>query len=113
MITDLITAAASVCPTYLPGKTPATQLPPYAILHAGSGVPTDRMLDGRTPWRTSRHRLIAVSTVADGARRLADALTNAIDGPTWQVDFISDPLRNDTDPSDPRWTSTLEILHHT
>lgn len=72
-----------------------------------------RMLDGRAPHRDELHRLIAVSNSAEGARTVAQALTAAIDGAPFFVVLTSTPLSDRDDPSRTRWSSTLEIRHHT
>lgn len=113
----LLTLSATVCKTY-EGEAPTGTPAPYAVLHGGVGLPEGRMLDALTPHRDMPHRLIAVSNNKRGCRILANRLTDTIDGAhhdgaTWEVRYVSDPLRDTQDGSTDWWTSTLEIHHHT
>ena len=110
--------AGTVVTTYLPGKVPGAVAGAYAVLYGGAATPEGRALDGTTPHRVTVHRLTGVSNNATGARILAAALVDAIDGQThgaspWLVVAVSDPLEDRDDPSAYRWSCTAEIHHHT
>lgn len=112
-MTDLATLAGAVCPTFPAGKVPTGQPVPYAILHPTPGTPTGRGLTGTTPFRIEVTRLITVSNTSAGSRTLTDRMVDAVDGPDWMVVAVSSPIDDRTDPSDIRWTCTVEIHHHT
>lgn len=114
----LLALAETVVGAYLPGKVPASPGGAYAVLHGGSATPTGRALDGQAPHRLTVHRLMAVSNNHAGANKLAATLVDTIDGATqdgspWLVVAVSDPIEDRDDPSDVRWSCTVEIHHHT
>lgn len=109
--------AARVAPCHLANKVPTMQPVPYSVLHPSPGVPIDRALCGTSIDREAVHRLIAVSDKPHTVLRLANLLTDAIDGEghaggMFFVEFVSPPLEDDQDPAGVRWSCTLEIRHH-
>lgn len=109
--------AAWVAPCHLAGLVPTAQTVPYSVLHPSPGTPIDRALCGTSIDREAVHRLIAVSDMPHTVLRLANLLTDAIDGHdhnggVFFVEFVSPPLEDDQDPAGVRWSCTLEIRHH-
>ena len=106
-------------PCHVQGKTPTNPTSAYSVLHPSTGTPERRYLDGRTPHRRATPRLMAVSNNADGARTLATALVDTVDGlrltdgTICTVEAVGPVLEDTNDPSTWRWTVTIEIHHHT
>lgn len=116
----LLTLANTVATTYEPNKVTTAHLVTFAVLHAGTATPTAwaRRVDGNNRRRTTVHRIVCVGNTSTAARRLANAMTDAIDGTPhdrapWLVVYVSEPLEDRGDGSNVTWSSTVEIHHHT
>lgn len=118
VLETILFLASVVAPAFLADEVPLGTAGPYSSLHPGAGTPIHRQLSGNTPDRQATHRLMAVSNSPQGAATFAAALIDVVDGQRHDdgllsVEYVSDPLEDHDDPSQWRWTSTLEIRHHT
>ena len=98
------------------GRT-ETPTGPHAIIHGGAPIPTRQSLD-RTHLQTQHWwQVICVSNNPDGARRVVDALTRAVDGQPhpdhpacyYRVSHASGPIEDRDDPTEWRWSSTVDV----
>ena len=110
----LLGLAGAVLTTHMAGRVPASQAPPYAVLHPAPAGGSDRHLDGRAATLTRVFRLMVVANDAWAAAIHADDMRAALDGAEWEVRLVSSPLPDRSDPEQAtEWSSTLEIVHHT
>ena len=109
-------AGITVTPADSPDLTSLTG--PLVIVYGGAGNPWNRRYGATS--QTSQHvwRLVCVSNTQRGARIIAQHVRAALDGQPVEgtvalVRHISQPIEDRDDPTEWRWSSTVEIVHHT
>ena len=88
------------------------------IVYGGTQTPENRRYQTGTPNRGAVWLVVCVSNTSTGARTLARLVTDALDGARiagsmLRVRLVSTPIEDRDDPSEWRWSSTVEITHHT
>ena len=114
----VLTLARTVLPTY-DGRVPApgqTGAPTgaHAVLYGGTATPSARCLTGRAMGADHAWQIVAGSNSPSGCRTVAGLLTSALDaqpiaGSLIQVEHVSDPIEDRDDPTEWRWTATLDV----
>lgn len=99
-----------------------TQAPPdgvaLVLVRGGAATPADRRLDGIGHQRRTAWRLVCVNNTRAGAAKIAALVTDLLDGALvggqfFAVSFVSDPLEDRNDPSQWRWSCTVEAVAQT
>lgn len=90
---------------------------PQMHVHGGTRTPENRRYCVGTPNRGTVWLVVCVSNTSTGARTLARLVTDALDGARiagsmLRVRLVSTPIEDRDDPSEWRWSSTVEITHH-
>lgn len=108
---------ATVCPAFAPDKVPAAQEAPYGIVYGGTRTPQDRGLTGDAWQAAAVWRIVTVSNNEWGATTLANRVVTVLDG--WRdggrmfhVEAVSAALRDDSDPTNVSWSSTIELWQY-
>ena len=97
------------------GEPPADTGQPHAIVYGGTERPADLRLSHEHKRTVHDWQIVCVSNNPAGARMLAEAVTRAVDGASydaanrWQVTYASPPIEDRDDPSRWRWSSTVEV----
>ena len=91
---------------------------PQMHVHGGTRTPENRRYCVGTPNRSTVWLVVCVSNTQAGARTLSRRVTDTLDsrilgGSLLRVRFVSQPIEDRDDPSEWRWSSTVEITHHT
>ena len=91
---------------------------PLAVVHGGAGSPWNRRYGATAQSRQIVWRVMCVSNTIAGANIIAQHVRAAIDGQPIEgtvalVRHISQPIEDRDDPTEWRWSSTVEIVHHT
>ena len=102
----------------VPQGEPGPPTGAHVIIYGGSRTPVDVRLDGQTHARQSDWSILAASNNPAGCRTVTRLLTDAldgarIDGRLLRVTYVSPPIEDRDDPSEWRWSSTVEITHET
>ena len=97
--------------------TPTDNIGPWIAVHGGSATPTHHRLAGVGMNRHHVWRLTCVSNTIAGARMIAALATDALDGAIVAGDlvtvrYVADPLEDRDDPSEWRWSVTVEATHY-
>ena len=100
------------------GRVPATATGPAVALHGGIGDPTARRVDGQAYRATQTWLANCSSNTAAGARLIANRVVDTVDGTRLAgtllaVPYVGPLIEDRDDPSDYRWSITVEIRHHT
>ena len=85
----------------------------HAVLYGGSQSPTGSRLAGPARARRATWHVVAVSNNPAGCRTVAGIIVDQLhghrfDGVQVRVDLVSDPIEDRDDPSEWRWSSTVE-----
>lgn len=88
-----------------------------ATVHGGSGVPHNRRYGGTAQSRAALWRIVCVNNSANGAREVAALVVDLldatiVDGNLLAVLAVSAPLEDRDDPSEYRWSITVEVSHY-
>ena len=91
---------------------------PRLHVYGGQQTPENRRYGHSTPNRGTVWQVVCVSNTQAGARILSRRVTDTLDsrilgGSLLRVRFVSQPIEDRDDPSQWRWSSTVEITHHT
>ncbi|MDK9627016.1 hypothetical protein [Propionibacterium freudenreichii] len=86
---------------------------PCLIITGGTTTPRHRLIDGTTAAAAQTWRVLASSNGPAGARHLAHQVTRLLDGwrmnrATMRVQLVSEPIEDRDDPTDYRWSATVE-----
>nr|DAF00010.1 MAG TPA: allergen [Caudoviricetes sp.] len=89
-------------------------------MHGGSQTPENRRYGCSTLNRGASWQVICVSNTITGARQLAALVVGALDARTagdssslLTCRHVSTPVEDRDDPSEWRWSVTVEVSHHT
>ena len=90
---------------------------PQMHVHGGTQTPENRRYQTGTPNRGTVWLVVCVSNTSTGARALARLVTDALDGARiagsmLRVRLVTTPIEDRDDPSEWRWSSTVEVTHH-
>lgn len=90
---------------------------PLAIVTGGAATPTHHRVSGTSKASRTIWRVVCVSNTVAGAAEVASivcaALNGArIDGQLVIVRHVSDPIEDRDDPSQWRWSVTVEATHY-
>lgn len=114
MISHLLALVATVCPAH-DGHPRQAPTGPHVIAYGGTPQPVDLSLTHRHMRSSHYVQLVCVSNSPNGARTVADRAIRAVDGqpydPThrYRVTYAAPPLEDRSDPSEWRWTVTVEL----
>ena len=91
---------------------------PLAIVHGGSGNPWNRRYGATSRTRQFVWRVVCASNTRAGANNIAAHVVAAVDGQLVDgnaalVRWVYEPIEDRDDTSEWRWSSTVEIVHHT
>ena len=119
-MTDATLHLLGLCSTAVPTTDgPPAQAPdgPHAILYGGTPNPASLDLAHHyaSTWRV--WRIVCVNNTANGARLVADRIIRAVESRPSDLDVhahhqianVSDPIEDRDDPSQWRWSATVEI----
>ena len=100
------------------GGTPSDAQGPAVALYGSPGTPTARRVDGQAYRAAQTWQAVCSNNTAAGARRIAQLVIDAadgtrLDGSLLSVSFVGPLLEDRDDPSEFRWSVTVEIRHHT
>lgn len=100
------------------GETPSDAQGPAVTLYGPPGTPTARRVDGQAYRATQTWQAVCSNNTAAGARRIAQLVIDAVDGTRLDgtllaVPFVGPLIEDRDDPSEYRWSCTVEIRHHT
>ena len=97
--------------------TPTDGAGPWIAVHGGSADPANRRYGytartGRVVWQC-----VCVSNTQEGARQIARLAASTLDAAPLAealltVTYVSSPIEDRDDPSEWRWSSTVEVVHH-
>ena len=91
---------------------------PQMHVHGGTRTPENRRYCVDTPNRGTVWLVVCVSNTQAGARLIANKVTDKVDGHQLakgmlRVRLVSTPIEDRDDATEWRWSSTVEITHHT
>lgn len=97
------------------GSNPAPG--PRLHVYGGQQTPENRSYGHTAPNRGTIWQVVCVSNTQVGARNLSRRVTDTLDsrllgGSLLRVRFVSQPIEDRDDPSEWRWSSTVEVTHH-
>ena len=100
------------------GTVPTGVTGPAVALYATTGTPTARRVDGQAYRATQTWQAVCSSNTASGARSIARRVVDTVDGTRLAgtllaVPYVGPLIEDRDDPSDYRWSITVEIRHHT
>ena len=115
-MTDATSAVIAACQTVtasydgIPPKEPTAA---HVIVYGGTGAPAVRKITTHVHVDRAAWRIVCVSNNPRGCRTLSARVTAAVDrlplaGGRLLVQYVSDPLEDRNDPSEWRWTATVE-----
>ena len=114
----ILALSRTVLPTH-DGRVPApgaTAAPTgaHAVLYGGTATPSGRLLTGKAGTADHAWQIVAVSNAPAGCRTVAGLLTATLDaqpiaGSLLTVEHVSDPIEDRDDPTEWRWTATLDL----
>lgn len=122
MIEHLLALIAPVCPAYdgpptapSPGLVPAVPEGPHVIVWGGTPQPVYQTLTHEHARTTHFLQLVCVNNSPAGARAVADSVTRAVDGMSYnstsryEVTYATPPIQDRSDPTEWCWTVTVEL----
>ena len=122
---DLIAILASELPMPVYDGAPPRSItgefvdPPHRCVCVYGGVlsPHNRRYGGTSRSRSALWQLVCCNSSSEGARIVAGLVTDALDatilnGNLLAVLAVSAPLEDRDDPSEYRWSSTVEVSHY-
>lgn len=100
------------------GKPPSDAVGPMVCVYDGPPAPWNRRYGHTARTRRQLWRIVCVGNTPLGAATLAGLVVTAVDGMPGEASLItvrnvSDPVEDTTDPSQWRWSSTVEAVHFT
>ena len=93
------------------------QLGAGVIIGGGTHTPHNRRLSGQTHAARTVWLLVCVSNNPTGCRTIARRVVDALDGrmvagAVVTVTYTSSPIEDRSDPTEWRWSATVEATHH-
>ncbi|GAA2183381.1 hypothetical protein GCM10009785_26730 [Brooklawnia cerclae] len=120
LLTAALPEAISVYDGRIPRNedgTPRNADGPYAVIYGGAQNPENRRYAATSQTRGSVWQTVCVNNSPEGARFVSDLVVAALDTVMLGDSMIacrsvSDPLENREDPTEWRWSCTVEFTHH-
>ena len=90
---------------------------PLVIINGGAGAPIAHSVAGVGRMRRTVWQLVCVSNTRAGAALIASLVSAALDGTRvggslLRTQFVSGPIEDRDDPSEWRWSVTVEATHY-
>lgn len=118
IVEDIIIRLDQIGPQVIDGDLSRDDAPipddvPCLIVYGGTVTPRHRHVDGAATAASQLWRVVVSSNNPAGARYLVAQVTGLLDGwrmggAAMRVNLVSEPVENAADPSDFRWSSTVE-----